>query len=80
MSFCYFEDMKIKHLLSPEDLYAKCDLDLLKFNTTEEVAPLNEPIGQERAVEAIKFGLDNKLPRYYQQVKVRSLRLHSEIK
>lgn len=65
MSLCYFEDMKIKYLLSPDDLYAKCDPELLKFSTTEEVSPLNEPIGQERAVEAIRFGLDNKLPRYH---------------
>lgn len=47
---------KVKELL-PEEVYRVCDLSRLGFRTTEEIGACEEFIGQERAVEAIKFGL-----------------------
>lgn len=46
--------------LSHEDLEFKCDANLLNFNTTEEISPLKEIIGQKRAVKALQFGLEVK--------------------
>jgi lon-related putative ATP-dependent protease len=43
--------------LSPEKLRLTCDASFMKCETTEELAPLREIIGQERAVRALKFGL-----------------------
>jgi predicted ATPase with chaperone activity len=36
----------------------KCPSDLLNCNSTEELNPLIDLIGQEQAVEALQFGLD----------------------
>lgn len=44
--------------LSPEELHRPCDTDLFRFRTSEEVAPLEEIIGQKRALDSIEFGLD----------------------
>lgn len=44
--------------LKEEQLYHVCDLSLLNFETTDELTPLAEPLGQERAMEALSFGLD----------------------
>ncbi|MCX8150163.1 MAG: AAA family ATPase [Candidatus Bathyarchaeota archaeon] len=46
--------------LPPEDLRRTCDPSTLECKTTKEVAPLVEIIGQERAVRALKFGLNIK--------------------
>jgi lon-related putative ATP-dependent protease len=43
--------------LPPAALYHACDLSGLDFVTTESLEPLNAGIGQERAVEAIEFGV-----------------------
>lgn len=43
--------------LAPEALYAVLDPAALPFATTAEIAPSLEPIGQQRAVEAIRFGI-----------------------
>ena len=43
--------------LSPADLYRACDPAHLGFETTSEVAPLDEIVGQPRAVEAVRFGV-----------------------
>ncbi len=43
--------------LAPADLYHSCDISALQFTTTETVEPLSASIGQERAVEAIEFGV-----------------------
>jgi lon-related putative ATP-dependent protease len=43
--------------LKAEQLYPRCDPDQLKFETTAELALLEDGIGQERAVEALRFGL-----------------------
>ena len=42
------------------DLRRVCDPGQFSFRTTKEVKPLEEVIGQERAVRAITFGLDMK--------------------
>lgn len=44
--------------LTEAQLYHVCDLDLLNFETTDELEPLAEPLGQGRAMEALNFGLD----------------------
>jgi len=35
-----------------------CDLDQLKFKSTEELGELKEIIGQDRALHALTFGLE----------------------
>ena len=47
---------KVKEL-KPAQVYKTCDLKSLKFKTTDELTPCTDYIGQERAVEAIHFGL-----------------------
>lgn len=44
-------------LLTPSQLYHACNLDMLNFKTTAELEHLAETIGQERALEAISFGV-----------------------
>jgi lon-related putative ATP-dependent protease len=46
-----------KHL-SADELYRPCDPALLDFETTAEVEELTEMIGQDRAVDAVRFGAD----------------------
>ena len=48
---------KIKGLKANE-LYHRCDLSLFKFKTTADIEPLDQPLGQQRALEAIEFGVD----------------------
>lgn len=43
--------------LSINDVYKKCQLDGFKFKSTEEFAPFNQIIKQDRAIDAITFGL-----------------------
>jgi lon-related putative ATP-dependent protease len=43
--------------LSPSQLRKTCNPDSLQCKSTEELMPLHEIIGQERAVRALKFGL-----------------------
>jgi len=43
--------------LPPESLRKECDANLVRCETTQELKPLQEIIGQERAVRALKFGL-----------------------
>ena len=43
--------------LSPSQLRRICNPDLLHCQSTSELTPLQEIIGQERAVRALKFGL-----------------------
>lgn len=45
------------NLLRPEDLIWRCDPQWFDFKTTEDLPPLLETIGQERAITAINFGL-----------------------
>lgn len=48
----------------PEKLRHRCDPDELSYNTTAEVPPLQDFIGQERAVRAMQFGLHMRAPGY----------------
>ncbi|MEZ5481512.1 MAG: ATP-binding protein [Porticoccaceae bacterium] len=50
--------MKTISPLQPESLYHACDLSLLDFETTADLTPLDIPLGQKRALEAIEFGVD----------------------
>jgi len=56
--------MKKKYGLTPSDLRSICDPKMFTFKNTAEVNPLDEVIGQERAVQAINFGLNMKSPGY----------------
>ncbi|UCD34866.1 MAG: AAA family ATPase [Nitrospiraceae bacterium] len=44
--------------LKKEELYACCSLDDLPFQTTDDITPLSETIGQKRALKSLQFGLD----------------------
>ena len=46
--------------LQPSDLKHLCDPSEFDFKSTAEVAPLEDVIGQERAVRALEFGLNMK--------------------
>lgn len=50
--------MKNHKPLSPDELYQSCDLGLLKFDSTDDIEPLEHLLGQERALEAIEFSVD----------------------
>ncbi len=50
--------------LAPEHLRSSCDPSVFNFKNTAEVEPLDEVIGQERAVRAIDFGLNMESPGY----------------
>ena len=43
--------------LSYQQLYSTCDLDFLSFDTTRDLEDLNQPLGQEQAINAINFGI-----------------------
>jgi lon-related putative ATP-dependent protease len=44
--------------LRPEELYNCCEPDFFKFETTEDIPKFEGTIGQERALNAIDFGLN----------------------
>jgi lon-related putative ATP-dependent protease len=50
--------------LKPSELRCICDPKFFKFKDTSELDPLAEVIGQQRAVQAIDFGLNMKSPGY----------------
>ena len=57
--------MDIESLKVPLDrLTVRCDPDSLGFETTQEVAPLEGTVGQDRAVRALEFGLGIDAPGY----------------
>ncbi|MDH5393313.1 MAG: AAA family ATPase [Gammaproteobacteria bacterium] len=45
------------HIINHEDLYRRCDLSKLDFETTKELKPAAERLGQSRAMEALQFGI-----------------------
>jgi lon-related putative ATP-dependent protease len=49
---------KVFEEVSLEQLRWKCDPNTLPFETTEAIQPCEEIIGQDRAIEAIRVGLD----------------------
>ncbi len=53
-----------KWRLKPEDLKLKYDMDEFDFNSTKDLEPLDGIIGQERAAEALSFGLKMKAKGY----------------
>ncbi len=56
--------MKKSCELNVEDLRCTCDPAVFKFESTAEVDPLEDVIGQKRAVQAIDFGLNMHSPGY----------------
>ena len=50
--------------LSVADLRRRCQSDELGFASTAEVEPLQNAVGQRRAIEAIDFGLRAEMPGY----------------
>jgi lon-related putative ATP-dependent protease len=46
-----------EHRVAPEQLRRRLDAASLPFRSTEEVAPLTATLGQERALEALRFGV-----------------------
>ena len=46
-----------KSPLSPAQLYKACNLEQLQFNSTAELEDIDITIGQERAIEALRFGI-----------------------
>ena len=55
----------LKHKeLSPGELRWKCDPGIFDFDSTENVDPVEGIVGQERALDAIKLGVDMKSPGY----------------
>ena len=51
-------------ILAVSQLYHKCDFSLFSFTTTEELEPLEDPIGQKNALEAIDFAANIKQDGY----------------
>ena len=43
--------------VAPEEMCRRCDEAILPFATTADLPPLEAPLGQERASEAIRFGM-----------------------
>jgi lon-related putative ATP-dependent protease len=58
------QSMKKKFELKFSDLRSTCDPKMFAFKNTSEINPLDNVIGQERAVQAIEFGLNMKSPGY----------------
>ena len=56
--------MSKKYEIKTADLRCICDPKVFKFKNTSEIKPLSEVIGQQRAVQAIDFGLNMKSPGY----------------
>lgn len=50
--------------LSPEELRWKCNPDIFDFDSTEDIDPIEGIVGQKRALEAIKLGVDLRSPGY----------------
>ncbi len=49
--------MKNKNELNYKELKMTCNPNLFKFNTTEELEPIQSGIGQDRGIKALEFGL-----------------------
>ena len=56
--------MSKKYELKAADLRCVCDHKIFKFKNTSQIKPLDEVIGQKRAVQAIEFGLNMKSSGY----------------
>ncbi|KPJ78957.1 MAG: hypothetical protein AMJ54_01190 [Deltaproteobacteria bacterium SG8_13] len=56
--------MAVQYELPPSALRCLCDPAVFEFTDTSEIEPLDEVIGQQRAVQAIQFGLEMNSPGY----------------
>jgi lon-related putative ATP-dependent protease len=55
----------LKHKeLAPEELRWKCDPGIFDFDSTENIDPIEGIVGQERALDAIKLGVEMRSPGY----------------
>lgn len=59
----YPKAQKHKELL-PEELRWKCDPDKLEFDSTVDLEPIEDIIGQERALKALRLGVELRAPGY----------------
>jgi ATP-dependent Lon protease len=50
--------------LTPEELRWKCDPDVLEFDSTVDLEPIEDIIGQERALKALRLGVELRAPGY----------------
>lgn len=50
--------------LKPEDLRWKCDPNIFEFTSTGDIEPIEGILGQDRAMRAIKLGVDLRSPGY----------------
>ncbi|MFA7288109.1 MAG: ATP-binding protein [Melioribacteraceae bacterium] len=50
--------------LKPEELSWVCDPEIFKFETTSHLKPIEGIVGQERALKALKLGVELKSPGY----------------
>ena len=50
--------MKEKNELNYKDLKMVCNKDMFHFETTQELEPVNDGIGQERGIKALEFGVN----------------------
>ena len=53
-----------KYELKPEDLRWECDPNIFEFDSTESLKPIEGILGQERALKAIRLGVDLHAPGY----------------
>ena len=53
-----------KFELKPEDLRWQCDPNIFEFDSTESLKPIEGILGQERALKAIRLGVDLHSPGY----------------
>ncbi len=51
----YLQRELMRKPLEIEQLYHACDASLFSFSSTQELEPLEQPIGQEKALEAVEF-------------------------
>ena len=49
--------MRKKNELNYQDLKYTCNADMLNFNTTAELEPIQSGIGQDRGIKALEFGI-----------------------
>ena len=57
--------MTVQNEVNLSDLRCLCDPSMFNFETTADIEPLDQVIGQERAVRAITFGLEMKSAGYH---------------
>ena len=56
--------MREKNELSYRNLKMVCNQNMFKFETTEELEPINDGIGQERGIKALEFGVNVNIKGY----------------